>query len=160
MSSSTIAHSGIMTTQRMLAAITPGHYEIPNHHRINLWSLIIVQSLSHVWLFEIPLTTAHQASLSFTIFQSLLKFVYIEMVMLSNHVILCHPLLLLLSIFPSIRVFSKELALHIRWPKYWSFNFSISPFSEYSGLISFRIGRKRRKVKVAQSCLTFCDLMV
>ena len=85
-----------------------------------------------------PWTAACQASLSFTISQSLLKFMSIESVMPSNHLILCRPLLLP-SIFPSIRVFSYELVLHIRWPKYLSFSFSISPFSEYSGLISFRI---------------------
>ena len=84
-------------------------------------------------------TAACQASLSFTISWSLLKLVSIESVMPSNHLILCHPLLLLPSIFPSIRVFSSELALHIRWPKYWSFSFSISPPQEYSGLIFFRI---------------------
>ena len=83
-----------------------------------------------------PLTAAHQAPLYFTISQSLFKFMPIELMMLSNHLILCCPLLLP-SIFPSIRVFSNELALHIRWPKHWSF--SISPSSEYSGLISFRI---------------------
>ena len=86
-----------------------------------------------------PWTTAHQASLSFTISQSLLKLMSLESVMLSNHLILCCPLLLLPSIFPSIRIFSKESALHIRWPKNWSFSFSISPSKEYSGLISFRI---------------------
>ena len=87
-----------------------------------------------------PWSIAHQASLFFTISQSLLKFISIESVMLSNHLILCHPLFLLPSIFPSIRVFSSELALHIRWPKYCSFSFSVSPSSEYSGLISFRMG--------------------
>ena len=81
----------------------------------------------------------HQASLSFTISWSLLRLMSIESVMPSNNIILCHPLLLLPSIFSSIRVFSSELALHIRWPKYWSFSFSISPSNEYSGLISFRI---------------------
>jgi len=86
-----------------------------------------------------PWTTAHQASLSITNPQSLLKLMCIEPVMPSNHLILCHPLLLLLSIFPSIRVFSSESVFHIRWPKYWSFSFSISPSNEYSGLISFRI---------------------
>ena len=83
-------------------------------------------------------TAARQASLSITNFQSLLKLMAIELVMPSNHLILCHPLLLLLSIFPSIRVFSKESVL-IRWPKYWSFNFNISPSNEYSGMISFRM---------------------
>ena len=99
--------------------------------------LYVVQSPSCV--FATPWTAAHQCSLSFTISQSLLKFMSIESVILSNHLILCHPLLLLPSIFPSIRVSSSELALCIRWPKYWSFSFSISPFNEYSGLISFRI---------------------
>ena len=86
-----------------------------------------------------PWTAAHQASLSVTNSQSLLKCMSIESVMPSNHLILCRPLLLLPSIFPSIRVFSHESVLHTRWPKYWSFSFSISPSNEYSGLISFRI---------------------
>ena len=86
-----------------------------------------------------PWTAARQAPLSFTTSQSLLKFMSIESVMFSDHLILCRPFLLLPSIFPSIRVFSNELALHIRWPKYWSFSFSISSSNEYSGLISFRI---------------------
>ena len=86
-----------------------------------------------------PWTAACQASLSMTNSQNLLKLMSIESVMPSNHLILCHPLLLLPSIFPSIRVFSNESALHIRWPKYWSFSFSISPSSEYSGLLSFRM---------------------
>ena len=92
-----------------------------------------------VQLFVIPWTAACQASLSFTISQSLLKLMSTESMMPSNHLILCCPLLLLPSIFPSIRVFSNESTLHIKWPKYWSFSFSISPFNEYSGLISFRI---------------------
>ena len=99
----------------------------------------VVQSLNHVQLFVIPWIAACQASLSFTISQSLARFMSIESVILSNHLILCHPLLLLTSIFPSIRVFFNESAVCIRWPKYWSFNFSISPSNEYSGLISFRI---------------------
>ena len=86
-----------------------------------------------------PWTEAHQASLSFTISQSLLKLLSIELVVPSNHLILCRPLLFLPSVFPSIRVFSNESAIHIRWPKYWSFSYIISPFNEYSGLISFRI---------------------
>ena len=102
-------------------------------------TLVVVQLLSHVRLFAAPWTAAHQAFLSFTISLSLLRFMFIESVMLCNHLILCHPLLLLPSIFPSIRVFSKELALCIRWPKYWSFSFSISPSNEYLGLISIRI---------------------
>jgi len=85
-------------------------------------------------------TAAGQASLSFIISRSLLNLMSIESMITSNHLILCHPLLLLPSIFPSIRVFSNELALHIRWPKYWNFSLSISPSNEYSGLISFRIG--------------------
>ena len=89
--------------------------------------------------FETPWTAACQASSSITNSQSLLKFLSIELVMPSNHLILCHPLLLLPSIFPSIRVFSSESVLHIRWPKYWSFCFSISPSNEYLGPISFRI---------------------
>ena len=98
-----------------------------------------VQSLSHVRLFATPWTAARQASLSITNPCSLLKLMSIESVMPSNYIILCHPLLLLPSIFPSIRVFSNESALHIRWPKYWSFSFNISPSDEYSGLISFRM---------------------
>ena len=98
-----------------------------------------VQLLGHVPLFGTPWTAAHQASLSFTISQSLLKLMSTESVMPSHHLVLCRPLLLLPSAFPSSRVFSKELALHIRWPKYWSFSFSISFPKEYSGLISFRI---------------------
>ena len=97
----------------------------------------VVQSLHYIWLFAIPWTTACQASLSFTISQSLFKFMSIESVRLFIHLILCHHLLLLPLIFPSIWVFSNESALHIRWPKYWSF--SISPSNEYTGLISFRI---------------------
>ena len=96
-----------------------------------------VQSLSHVRLFETPWTAARQASLSIANSQSLHKLMSIESVVPSNHLILCHPLLLPPSIFPSIRVFSDESVLHIRWPKYWSFSFSISPANEYSGLISF-----------------------
>ena len=99
-------------------------------------SVVVVQLLSHVWLCS---PAACQASLSFTIYQSLLKLMSIESVMPSNHLIFCCPLLLLPSVFPSIRVFSSKLALCIRRPKYWSFSFIISPFSKYSGLISFRI---------------------
>ena len=99
--------------------------------------VVAVQSLSCVQLFKTLWTAALQASLSFTISQSLLKLMSIESVMPSNHLILCRPLPLLPSIFPSIRVFSSESVLHIRWPEYWSF--SISPSNEYSGLISFRI---------------------
>ena len=98
-----------------------------------------VQSLSHVWLFASPWTAACQDSLSITNSLSLLKLMSIELVIPSNHLILCHPLLLPPSIFSSIKVFSNEPVLHIRWPKYWSFSFIISPSNEYSGLISFRI---------------------
>ena len=98
-----------------------------------------VHSLSRVWLFAILWTAAHQASLSITNSQSLPILMSTESVMPSNHLILCYPLLLPPSIFPSIRVFSNESALRIGWPKYWSFSFTISPSNEYSGLISFRM---------------------
>ena len=98
-----------------------------------------VQSLICVWIFVTPRTAGRQASLSITTSQNLLKLMSIESVMPSNHLILCHPLLLLPSISPSIRIFSNESVLCIRWPKYWSFSFIISPSNEYSGLISFRI---------------------
>ena len=101
--------------------------------------IIAVQLISHVWFFATPWTAARHAPLSFTVSQSLLKFMSSESVMPSNHLILCRHLLLLPSIFPSIRVFSSELALRISWPKHWSFSFSISASNEYSGLISFRI---------------------
>ena len=101
---------------------------------MNMFSL-----LSHVQLFVTPWTPACQASLSITNSWSLLKLMSIESLILSNHLILCCPLLLLPSIFPSIRVFSSESVLHIRWPKYWSLSFSISPSNGYSGLISFRM---------------------
>ena len=100
---------------------------------------VVVQSLSRIQLFVNPWTAAHQASLSLTISWSLPKFMSIESLILSKQLILCHPLLLLPSTFPSIRVFFNESVLHIRWPKYWSFGFSINPSNEYSGLISFRI---------------------
>ena len=100
---------------------------------------IVVKLLSYVQLFATAWTATCQALLSFTISQSLLKHTSIKLMMPSNHLILCHPLLLLLSIFPSISVYSSESALCIRWPKYWSFSFSISPSDECSGLISFRI---------------------
>ena len=102
-------------------------------------SQFVLQSLSYVRLFVTPWSAACQAFLSFTISQSLLKLMSIELVMPSNHLILCRPLLLLPSIFPSIRVFSNESVLHIRWPKYWSFSFNISPSKEHPGLISFRM---------------------
>ena len=99
--------------------------------------VVVVQSLSCVQFFVTPRTAAHQASLFFTVSLTLLKLMSIESVMPSNH--LCHPLIRLPTIFPNIRVVFNELALHFRWPRYWSFSFSISPSNEYSGLISFRI---------------------
>ena len=108
-------------------------------YRVFFNLVVVVQSLSHVRLFVTQWTTARQAFLSFTISWSLLKLMSIELVMPTNHLILCHSLLLLPSIFPNMRVFCNELALHIRWPKYWNFSFSINLSSEYSGLISFAI---------------------
>ena len=101
--------------------------------------ILVIQSLSRVQLFATPWTVAHQAPLSYIISRSLFKFMFIELMMLSSHLMLCHLILLLPSIFLSIRVFSNELALHIRWPRYWSFIFSNNPSKEYSGLISFRV---------------------
>src|SRR5574341_145380 len=106
---------------------------------LNNETLVCCCSVSHVGLFVTPWTAVCQASLSFSISQSLLKLMSIESVMPSNHLILCRPLLFLSSIFPSIRVFSNESVLHIRWPKYRNFSFTISPSNEYSGLISFRM---------------------
>ena len=121
--------------QWQMNSLPLSHLGSPN--RLHLFSS--VQSLSRVQLFATPGTAAHQASLSITNSWSLLKLISIELVMPSNHLIFCHPLLLLPSMFPTIRVFSKESVLHSRWPKYWGFSFSISPSNEYSGLISFRI---------------------
>ena len=104
----------------------------------NVWNYS-VQSLSHIWLFETQGTAARQACLSINNSWGLLKLMSIESVMPSKHLIFCRPLLLPPSIFPSIRVFSNESALCIRWPKYWSFSFNISSSNEYSGLISFRM---------------------
>ena len=123
-------------------------YILSSDKILNIFSFLIfnwifqfssVQSLSCVWLFVTPWTAARQASLSITNSRSLLKLMSIELVMPSNHLILCHPFLLLPSIFPSIRVFSNESALLIRWPKYWTYSFNISPSNEHSGLISFRM---------------------
>ena len=119
--------------------LTPIHDYWKNHSFDSVSQFSSVQSLSCVWLFATPWTEACQASPSFTISWTLLKVMSIESVMPSNHLILCHPLLLLPSVFPSIRVFSNESALHIRWPKYWSFSFNISPSNEHPGLISFRM---------------------
>ena len=99
----------------------------------------LVQSLGHVWLFATPWIAARQASLSITNSRSSLRLTSIESVMPSSHLILCHPLILRPSIPPSIRVFSNESTLHMRWPKYWSYSFSITPSKEHSGLISFRM---------------------
>ena len=109
------------------------------HQITDLYFVVAVQLLNHVWLFVTPWTAACRVSLSFIIYWSLPKLMSIELVTLSNHLILCCSPLLLPSVFPRIRVFSNVLALHIKWPKYWNFSFSINPSSEYSGLISFRI---------------------
>ena len=127
-----------------------GHKTMTTHPHLALWArrtggrfpwnqFSSVQSLKHVQLFATPWSAACQASLSITNSWSLLKLMSIELAMPCNHLILCQPLLLLPSIPPSIRVFSDESALRSRWPKYWSFSFSIHPSSEYSGLISFRM---------------------
>ena len=114
------------------------HVLVASLHTDFSW-LFKLCSVSYVWLFVIPWIAARQASLSCTISWNLLKLTSTELVMSSSHLILCHRLLLLPSVFPSIRVFSSELTLLIRWPKYWSFSFSMSPFNTYSGLISLRI---------------------
>ena len=106
---------------------------------MNLNSSSSIQLLSRVWLFEIPWTAAVQFSLSISNIQSFLKLMSIKLVMPSKHLILCHPLLLLCLLFPSIRVFSKKSVVHIRWPKYWSFSLSIHPSNKYLGQISFRM---------------------
>ena len=127
----------------LLMPSSPSVLYLPQHQGLFQWVVRISQSVSQfsccVWLFVTPWTAARQASLSITNSRSLFKLMSIESVMPSNHLILCHPLLLPPSIFPSIRVFSNESVLRIRWPKYWSFSYSISPFNEYSGLISFRM---------------------
>ena len=124
---------------RFLAALAKCHWKTVMEMYVYSSTRLVVQLLSRIWLFVTPGTVAHQTSLSFTISWSLLKLMSIELVMPSSHPILYDPLLLLPSIFPSIRVFSNESALCIRWPKYWRFSFSISLSNEYSGLISFRI---------------------
>ena len=133
------SHSGF--SDSTLSVLSSGPPVLPAKHQLSSGSVQFssVQSLSRVQLFATPWTAVHQASLSITSSRHLLKLMSIELVMPSNHLILCCPLLLPLSIFPSIRVFSDESGLRIRWPKYWSFSFSISPSSEYSGLISFRM---------------------
>ena len=136
----------VACTQRHQVQETPGGREglayscdLPPDPEVSALELVVVQLLTHVRFFATPWTAAHQASLSITKSWSLLKFMAIELVMPSNHLILCCLLLLLPSIFPSIRVFSNESVLLIRWPKDWSFSFSLSPSNEYSGLISFRM---------------------
>ena len=132
---------------RLRSFVHPGRLIISGQLEVHIWNSLqrsvqdisLVQSLSHVQLFATPWTTACQASVSISNCQSLPKPMSIKSVMPSNHVILCHPLLLLPSIFPSIRVFSNESALRIKWPKYWSFSFNISPSNEHPGLISFRM---------------------
>ena len=132
---------------RLRSFVHPGRLIISGQLEVHIWNSLqrsvqdisLVQSLSHVQLFATPWTTACQASVSISNCQSLPKPMSIKSVMPSNHVILCHPLLLLPSIFPSIRVFSNESALRIKWPKYWSFSFNIRPSNEHPGLISFRM---------------------
>ena len=118
---------------------SPPFFFVIEKHWSGFHKFSSVQLFSYVWLFATPWTAAHQSSLSITNSWSLPKLMSIESVMPSNHLILCHPLLLLPSIFPSIRVFLNESALCIRWPKYWSFIISISPSNEHPGLISFRM---------------------
>ena len=130
-------HSTHLCHHRALSWALCAVQQLPTSHLYYTLVFSSVQLLSHVWLFATPWTAACQASLPITNSQSLLKLLSIESVMPSNHLILCHPLLPP-SVFPSIRVFSNE-SVHIRWPKYWSFSFSISPSNEYSALISFRI---------------------
>ena len=125
------------STSLTMSNANQSYKEVSAHTSQNQFSS--VRLLSHVWLSETPCTAALQASLSITNSWTLLKLMSIELVMPSNHLILCHPLLLLPSVSPSIRVFSKESALRIRWPKFWSFSFSISPSNEHPGLISFRM---------------------
>ena len=127
-----------------LLSPSPPAFSLSQHQGLFKWvssshQFSSVQSLSHVRLFATPCTAARQASLSITNSRSPHKSMSIESMMPSNHLILCHPLLLLPSVFPNIKVFSSESVLRIRWPKYWSFSFSISPSNEHSGLISFRI---------------------
>ena len=139
----------------MIALQSKGFSGLLQHHNLKvsilrLWALFMVQishlcmfssvqALGHVWLFATLWTAACQAFLSINNSQDLLKFMSTDLVILSNHLILCYSLLLLPWIFPSIRIFSNESVLRIRWPKYWNFSFSISPSNEYSGLISFTI---------------------
>ena len=130
--------SGVLTQSPSLMVLRP--WRLNSYQAVSaLFQFSSVQLLSHVWLFATPWTTARQASLSITSSRSLLKLMPIESVMPSNHLILCHSLLLPPSIFLSIRVFSNDSALCIKWPKYWSFSFSISPSNEHPGLIAFKM---------------------
>ena len=138
----TLKPQGMATPEKesavqLAGARTGPAFQVPPKRMMDQSYVVVIQSLSHVWPLVTPWTAARQASLSITNFQSLLKLMSIESVIPSNRLILCCPLLLLSTIFPSIRVFSNESALCIRWPKYWSFN--VSPSNEYAGLISFRI---------------------
>ena len=132
-------HSCLFFSLKTSFGILLVYVSLPDFPVLFFFYSFVVKSLSHVQLFATPWTAACQASLSFTLSQNLLKLMSIASVIPSNHLILCRPLLLLPSIFPSIRVFSNESALHIRWPKCWNFSFSIRPSNKYSGLISFRI---------------------
>ena len=130
---------------QLFSFLTGDNGELPKKHSVQFSS---VQSLSRVWLFVTQWTATHQASLSIISSQSLFKLMSIELVMTSNHLILCHPLLFLSSIFPNIRVFSNESVFRIRWPNYWSFSFSINPSNEYSGLVQ----RKSTICKCSPQC--------
>ena len=135
-----IYSKALLNTCGFKAEVTSWFRKNWSHWKENVFvQFSLVQLLSHVRLFVTPWTAACQASLSITNSCSLLKLMSIKSVMPSRHLILCHPLLLLPSIFPSIRVYSNESTLPIRWPKYWSFSFNISPSNEYPGLISFRM---------------------
>ena len=141
-SSGEVRHTGRSTGVVDATSLSPTHRITHTRGSLSFLNLVFsqsVQSLSRVRLFVIPWTAARQASLSIASSRSLLKLMSIESVMPSSHLILCRPLLLLPSIFPSIRVFSNESTLRMRWPKYWSFSFSISPSNELPRLISFRM---------------------
>ena len=136
-----LQYSGLKNSMDTVHGVAKSQTQLTKFHLNSPFFFSSFQFLSHVRLFVTPWTAACQASLAITNSPSLLKLMSIALVMPSNHLTLCHPLLLLPSIFPSIRVFSKESPLHIRWLKYWSFSFNISPSNEYSGLISFRMDR-------------------
>ena len=136
--SSTIIVQNSVKSETDKPSIYSPHLFLHSTHIYSVYNAVVVQLLSHLWLFATPWTAAHQPSLSFTISQSRLKLMSIESVMPSNHLIHCCCLLSLLLVFPTIRVFSSESALRVRWPKDWSFSYSISLSNEYSELISFR----------------------